>query len=788
MDLPAKIANFRLAHPLLTASLRPHAATRPSRAPTHPLFLSLLLAALALAISAGACSGAGASGAEGLTGNALHGADLYKQLCGTCHGPIGKGASGPALNPWSKGESALLDGIEGKMPKGAPEKCDAQCAADIAAFILDGFKASPADCKGVTAATPRRLRLLTRREYNNTVRDLLYPTSAPTGPSGGSCTTDGQCVIAHESCVAGTCQTDPCALRTFIFPASGKKYQSVHLAGSFNGWPESPPGPEWQLTYVAEIDAYVVKHALVDSTYTYKFVADGQWLKDPENPKGQDDGFGGQNSVLEVTCAGTGGNPAVPADFNPAKDFPAESRAAGFSYDTGDASVVTSVHVEQYLKAAEQLAKTVTQDLSTFVPCASDGDHAACAADFVSSFGRRALRRPLTDGEKARYQALITAQPDFATGIGVAVQVLLSSPYFLYRFELGTLQPDGSYQLSAHETASALSYLFWASMPDEALLAAAEQGDLATPEGLEKQARRLLADPRSREIVGAFALQWLGVDEILSLAKDQALFPAFDGQVRGLMAEETRQFVAHVVFDGSRNYEELLTADYTFANGALAAYYGLSGASGPTFAQVGAGDQRKAGLLAHGSVLATYAKSDRTSPIKRGVFVRTHLLCEDLPPPPANVPPLPPVDPNATLREQFKQHTQAEACAACHQYIDPVGFGFEHFDAAGHYRDVEGNNLPIDSAGDMNDVEELGSGTHAPYSTLPELGTILASSHAAKACFAKQYYRFARGHLEQAEDVCALGGIEQRFEESGFDLQELMVGIPLSPAFTRRSP
>ncbi len=753
-----------------------------------PLAL-LLITALALALGAGACSGHPPDGSVStVSGDALKGAEQYQKLCASCHGPVGKGGSGPVLNPWSKGEAQLLGAIEGRMPKGAPERCDERCAKDITAFILAGFKADPVDCQGVSAAAPRRLRLLTRREYNNTVRDLFYPSSSPVGPSGGACQSDGQCVIAHESCVASACQTDPCALRTFIFPAKGKKYGSVHLAGSFNDWPASPPGPEWQLTYVPEIDAYVLKHALVDSSYTYKFVVDGDWLADPENPKGQDDGFGGQNSVLEVTCAGSGGNPAVPADFNPARDFPAESRAAGYSFDTGDAGIVTSVHVEQYLKAAELLAKTATDQLASLLPCAASGDAQACAAELTSTFARRAFRRPLTAAEQARYQALITAQPDFKTGVSVAVQVMLSSPYFLYRFELGAPRPDGSYELSPFEAASALSYLFWASMPDEALLAAAEKGDLGTSAGLEIQARRLLADPRSREVVGAFALQWLGVEEILSLAKDQTLFPAFDGQLKGLMAEETRRFVTHVVFDGTRRYEELLTADYTFANDKLAGFYGLSGPGGSSFQQIPSGDQREAGLLAHGSVLATYARSDRTSPIKRGVFVRAHLLCEDLPPPPPNVPALPPVDPDATVREQFKQHTQEAACASCHQYIDPVGFGFEHFDAVGRYRETEGNNLPIDSTGDMNDVEELGSGTHAPYQTLPELSAILAASSSGKACFARQYYRFARGHLEQAGDLCALQGIEARFEQSGYDLQELMVAITLAPSFTRRSP
>jgi hypothetical protein len=321
-------------------------------------------------------------------------------------------------------------------------------------------------------------------------------------------------------------------------------------------------------------------------------------------------------------------------------------------------------------------------------------------------------------------------------------------------------------------------------MPDDALFAAAEDGSLATPDGIEKQARRLLASPRSRPIFETFALQWLGVEKVASAPKEASLYPEWNDSLAASMLEETRRFVSFVAFDGSHKYEDLLLADTTFADANLAAFYGTSApASG--FAQVPSPDDRKAGLLGHASVLAAYSYSDQSSPIRRGLFVRRNLLCQEFPAPPANAATVPQIDPNATTRERFDQHSSDPVCHTCHQYIDHVGFGFEAFDAAGHHRDTD-NGKPIDSSGDMNDVEALETGTHAPFASLRDLGTILAQSHAAKACFAKQTYRFAMGRLETAEDVCGLDELSAAFEQSGGDIQELWIQLTKLDEFTRR--
>lgn len=234
---------------------------------------------------------------------------------------------------------------------------------------------------------------------------------------------------------------------------------------------------------------------------------------------------------------------------------------------------------------------------------------------------------------------------------------------------------------------------------------------------------------------------------------------------------------------GTRHFDDLFTADWTMANDRLAAQYGIAGVTGSDMRKVTYSGGARAGVLGHGSILGATGLSDQTSPIRRGLFVRRRLLCQEFGTPPANAGGLPKVDPNATTRERFAQHTADPACKSCHQYIDDTGFGFERFDTVGRQRDTE-NGKPIDAAGDMNDVEGMGTGTHAPFSSLPELGQILASSHAAKACVVKQYWRFARGTVEP--DACSLSSAQARFLGSGGDPQELMLGVILSPDFLVR--
>lgn len=691
--------------------------------------------------------------------NALaRGAALYDQQCAVCHGQQGQGGTAPALRGFPRGLDTLTSIIDERMPQGQPDRCKGACASEVAKYILAGFPAANPVC-GDGDAFARRLRLLSRREYQNTIRTLF-----------------------------GWDDTG-CRAPEFRYRPMGSTPKTVHLAGSMNGWPGTLAAGGWPLAYDAGSGVWTLRRAMDVGSYQYKFVLDEKdWIADPENPSSIPDGFGGKNSLLTVACKPKG-PPAPSTDVT--ANFPPDARPDGFPFDdSADARLVTPVHAEEYRRAAQTLAQTVTSDLKSVVSCdPSGGKAAACALDFVRSFGQRVFRRPLTAAEQTRYQTLILSVPSFDTGVTLAISALLQSPHFLYRSELGEPQPDGTFRLTGYEVASALSYLFWGTMPDAALFDAAARGDLGSDSGIEAQARRMLSDPRTRDTLGLFAQQWLGIERVRTIDKRLDQFPSWNDPLRQALLDETARFFAHVAFESSGQLRELFTADYTFMNEPLARLYGVSGISGTALQKVPysrATGTPRAGILGHGSVLASYAHSDQTSPIRRGLFVRRSLLCQELPNPPPNAGGVPAVDANATTRERFRQHTQNAFCKGCHQFIDDVGFGFERFDPIGAPRDSE-RGMPIDSTGDMNDLEGLGGNQHAPYSSLPELAGRLATADSAQSCFVRQYLRFARGQGEDvAVDLCTLSRLRQTFRQQDGRIPELMIALVKLREFVNR--
>ena len=680
---------------------------------------------------------------------------LYTELCSVCHGAAGQGITGPKLRDWQRGADELTRIIHERMPPGRPDRCTGRCPERIAAYILSGFAPAAPQCDDSAGNPgPRQLRLLTRREYQNTVSTLL-----------------------------GLPPPQTCPPPSFVYAPGARTLRSVHVAGSFNGWPKTIADGGFPLTYAADRKQWSLSQKLPVGTHTYKLVLDeSEWLTDPANPNTQPDGFGGQNSVLTVSCeAGT-----PPAD--PTANLPADSRPEDFPFDDhAQARIVTSVHAEEYRKTARLLAERAAANLPALVPCDPSGTNAAaCAEQFIQSFGLRAVRRPLTPQEVQRYKTLLLGRKTFTDGVKAVVAAPLQSPGFLYRSELGDLKPDGTYRLNGYEIAGALSYLFWGTMPDAALFTAAAAGKLSEPAEIAAQAQRLVADPRSRPQLAAFAMQWLGADAILTSAKSPDLFPEFTASVRADMVAETQKFVTTVAFDKSGSLDELWTADYSFVNESLARIYGIAGVTGPLLQQKTYAQPSRAGLLGHGSVLGSSAYSDQTSPIRRGVLIRRRLLCQELPVPPPGAGGVPKVNPAATTRERFRQHSDNPFCHSCHGLIDDVGFGLERFSPIGGYRDHE-NGLPIDDSGNLNDREALGSGTSAPYQGGAALGQNLAQSPRAQACFVRQYLRFARGYNEDvAEDLCTLQRLVKRFQASGRRIPDLMVAVTASPDFVTR--
>lgn len=334
--------------------------------------------------------------------------------------------------------------------------------------------------------------------------------------------------------------------------------------------------------------------------------------------------------------------------------------------------------------------------LATMLPCSATTKDAACAGEFLDKYGKRLFRRALGEGERTKYLALFTqasAAKGFPAGIAWLTRALVQSPHAVYRREIGTLQA-GTYQLTPAELATELAYDYTGTAPTEALLAKAEAGQLATPEALEATARELLMTEAGLRTVEKFFDSWLGYGRTASVTK--AGVANFD-TLRDQMVAETRRFIGEVVVGQNGGLNELLTAPFTTPSATLASFYGFP-APASDFAVTQRPAGRGIGVLAQGAMLAALSGPKASSPTKRGVMIMDRLLCRVVPPVPPTVPELgDPMPGQFTTRQHYEQiHLTSQACKSCHAHFDPIGFGFEHFDEAGRYRELDGG-LPIDA-------------------------------------------------------------------------------------------
>ncbi len=466
--------------------------------------------------------------------------------------------------------------------------------------------------------------------------------------------------------------------------------------------------------------------------------------------------------------------------------FASDTVVDGYSNNAG-ALIVSGLLADQYREAAETIADEVSADPSR-LGCdpVADGE-AACAATFITTFGKQAYRRPLTDTESSRYQSLwseAAEAEDFAGGIRWVIAAMLQSPGFLYRTELGDHVGDGIYQLTAHELASELSYLIVGGPPDAALTAAADDGTLlADPEQLAKHAERLMKDKSSDVTLHRFVDEWLRIDRLPSVPRDATLYPELTPEIRAAMLGESHRFAAAVFRDGG-SLHDLLTASYSFMTDDLADYYGLPASSEAAdsggFKRIDTGTA--AGLLGHGGVMTTHALPTSSSPIHRGKLVRERLLCQEMPPPPPALDTSPPpVDPTLSTRERYIQHSSDPTCAGCHTRIDPIGFGFEHYDAVGRQRSMDGTH-GIDASGEIL----LTDNTNGPYDGAEELAQLLAGSPDVEACYALQWARFAVGSAENSELQCVQSELGAAFTEAEGRLDSLVLALVNTRFFRER--
>jgi hypothetical protein len=476
----------------------------------------------------------------------------------------------------------------------------------------------------------------------------------------------------------------------------------------------------------------------------------------------------------------------------PADAWPAEGITSGFDNDISGQGATADL-VDQMMRSAEQVADEAALHLDVLLPCSaqSGGDAVACGTKFVEAHGHRAYRRPLTPDDRDRLGKALAwgiARGGLKTGVRMVIMTLLQSPHFLYRPEVGV--PDVAspstprLALTDHEIATRLSFLLLNSCPDEALLAAADKGEVHTLEQVEAQTERLLDSPGGRAAIKRFFHQWLPFDRLGKAVKAPELFPEFTEETRTAMADGAQAFVDHVVFDSKEgSLRELMTANYAFVNAKTAPLYGLQGTFGASL-ELATLTEPRAGLLTQVGVMAALADNVQSSPVARGKFIYQDLLCQPVGSPPANlagagVPPTP--DPTKTTRERFDEHRSNPACASCHQVMDPLGFGLESFDAIGRFRSKE-NGKDIDSTGSLTL-----DGKKVSFDGAVELSKFVAESPLARQCFARKWFTYAFGRPDGEGDALTVDELQKAFPDATSPIKQLFLAVTRTTAFTHRN-
>ncbi len=410
-----------------------------------------------------------------------------------------------------------------------------------------------------------------------------------------------------------------------------------------------------------------------------------------------------------------------------------------------------------------------------------------CARQIVSRLGGDAYRRPLTPDEIDRLIPFYEAgavKDGFEGGVRSALEAILASPYFIFRLERepGAVKPGSTYRVADVDLASRLSFFLWGTPPDQELLSLATQGKLSAPGALEKQARRLLADPRVEALGTRFAAQWLRLQDIDKVHPDPNFYPNFDDNLAGDMRRETELFFTNLVRE-DRPLLDLYRADYTFVNERLAQHYGIPGVAGEEFRRVTYPDATRRGLLGQGSVLVQTSLANRTSPVLRGKWVMEVLMGTPPPPPPPDVPAL---DQTAdakngkmlTTRERMELHRANPTCNACHRFMDPIGLALDNFDVTAKWRARE-NGMPLDTHGTFYDGSAITSPAELTSALMKRPVPLVRT-------FTENLLAYALGRRTEYFDQPAIRAIAKSAAASDYRMSAFILGVIRSDAFQMR--
>jgi hypothetical protein len=673
------------------------------------------------------------------------------------------------------GGSLEIDGGDGEQPTDPEEPRDPKDPVDEE-DLDEVVEELEIDVGRVT------IHRLNRAEYNNTVRDLLGTEARPADDFPDDDFGYGFNNIAdvlslsplHVEMYFQTAETlVEEALAGGAVDPTTERFEAEDVGGDVG----SVSGSEWNLFSNGSIET--VRNFEADGEYTFRVSA-------RQTAAGPDD------ALMSVTLNGQPLEtfevaPETLTTFEVTAQVDAGAHAVGgtFENDYYDPDIpadrnllVDWFEVEGPIGAtgepSEQRAAILTCD-------PAETGQTECASEIIRGFGERAWRRPMTDAEVQRLGQFVdlaqTEGDDFETGIKLALQAILVSPNFIFRVET---DPDPSseeaHALSHYEMASRLSYFLWSTMPDDELFQLAEEGQLQDEAVLREQVQRMLDDPKSQALVDNFATQWLFIDVIQDVDPDYQLFADFDDELRSSMRTETRMLVSDLIEENA-DVKQLLLADYTYMDGRLAEHYDMSSVSGEEFQRVELEGEARRGLLGHGGLLTSLSFPTRTSPVKRGAWVLGNLLCSEPPAPPPGVENLPmEMGEGETLREQMEAHSSDPACSACHQLMDPIGFGMENYDAIGAWRDQD-NGQPVDSSGELPD----GTMFNGAY----ELAGIIAADEKYTTCTTEKLLTYALGRGIEHWDEPQLELLAERLGPD-FGFRDLITEIVLAPTFRMR--
>lgn len=462
----------------------------------------------------------------------------------------------------------------------------------------------------------------------------------------------------------------------------------------------------------------------------------------------------------------------------PADAFPPDSATGGF--DNNAKSLTVSPQLAALLlDTAESVAAEAMASQGDVIVACDPATSTSCARDTLAALALRVYRRPATTAELDGLLALVAdaeaeGEP-FRAAVEHALAGMLMSPQFLYR----SIPPDDAapvgeiVALDDYALATRLSYFLWGSTPDDALLARAGGGTLRSAETLREEFERMLADPKASALYEGFVMQWLQLGKLAAATPDPTAFPQFDEELRAQMLEETRAF-----FEGIRERDgsalEIVSGNQTWANAALAELYGIDGPTGDALEPVTTDATRRAGILTMPAVLTMTSGPEQPNIVKRGVWLAETILCAAPPPPPDGVPPPPDPQPGESERERLARHREDPSCASCHDLIDPLGFGFEHYDAIGRWRDdLDGE--PLDDLGTLPD------GT--TYHGIVELAQLLATGDAYPNCVSTKVMTYALGRTIEGGEFCVIEDIGNENVVADATLSDLLWAVVTSDAF-----